>query len=534
MRRKALSALRKYANLRPMTLTSSKGALREFLRRSVGRLILLAAVTGSYPLPGQSSAAFQPRIPKTWDAAALESWATPLPGLNARPGHVSETDYYQAPLDNYRTYPVYAPGREPKGYWEMLQKVGPKPLIDRARLRTEADWVAAGREVFEQLDELTLRSYDPKVMAAVRSPELSKTLPYVSPDGTLRLLRWVPTEKGIAIGHLNCGSCHTREEKDGTRVHGAPARGEASDPIRVLVVRENVAVAPFRIRESLGQKMYRAYGVPWVKDDVHEQLKQMPEIELAALNASLGLAKGVMFRWNGSVFYPAKVPDLIGVGDRRYIDHTGTHLNRGIGDLMRYAALVSYADSSDFGPHRMVTAEQRKIEGRLPDEGLYALALYIRSLKPPANPNPLDQNARRGEAIFRREGCPGCHVPPLYTNNKLTLAKGFTPPKDVPSTLDILALSVGTDPGLALRTRKGTGYYKVPSLKGVWYRGHYLHDGSVASLEEMFDPGRLSETHVPGGFTPPQKPQRAIEGHEFGLKLSAAERQQLIAFLRTL
>jgi hypothetical protein len=497
-------------------------------------LVLLLGVTGWHPLFGQSNAPFEPRIPKTWDAAALETWATPLAVLNARPGHVSETEYYQAPIDNYRTYPVYAPGKAPQGYWEMLQKVGPKPLIEPARLRSEPDWVARGREVFEQLDVLTLRSYDPKVIAAVRSPELLKRLPYVSPDGTLRLLRWVPTEKGVAIGHLNCGSCHTREEKDGTRVNGAPARGEAADPIRVLVGRENVAVAPFRIPESLGQKMYRAYGVPWVKDDIHERLKQTPENELVALNASLGLSKGVIFRWNGSVFYPAKVPDLIGVADRRYIDHTGTHLNRGIGDLMRYAALVSYADSSEFGPHRMVTAEQRKIEGRLPDEGLYALALYIRSLQPPANPNPLDENARRGEAIFRREGCPGCHVPPLYTNNKLTLAEGFTPPKDVPPTLDILAVSVGTDPGLALKTRKGTGYYKVPSLRGLWYRGHYLHDGSVASLEEMFDPDRLSESHVPGGFTPPEKRQRGIKGHEFGLKLAPEERLQLIGFLRTL
>ena len=504
------------------------------LQKSIVGLVLLAGVTGWRPLVGQSNVALEPRIPKTWDAAALDSWATPLAGLNARPGHVSETDYYQAPIDNYRTYPVYAPGREPTGYWEMLQKVGPKPLIDRVRMRTESDWVAAGREVFEQLDELTLRSYDPKVIAAVRSPELLKKLPYVSPDGTLRLLRWVPTERGVAIGHLNCGSCHTREEKDGRRVNGAPAMGEASDPIRPLVIRENIAIAPFRIRESLGQKMYRAYGVPWVRDDIHERLKQMPENELAVLNASLGLSKGVIFRWNGSVFYPAKVPDLIGIADRRYIDHTGTHLNRGIGDLMRYAALISYAESSEFGPHSMVTAEQRKIEGRLPDEGLYALALYIRSLKPPANPNPLDENARRGEAIFRREGCSGCHVPPLYTNNKLTPAEGFTPPNDVPPTLDILAVSVGTDPGLALKTRKGTGYYKVQSLKGMWYRGHYLHDGSVASLEEMFDPDRLSETHVPGGFTPPDKRQRAIKGHEFGLKLPAEERQQLIAFLRTL
>jgi hypothetical protein len=165
---------------------------------------------------------------------------------------------------------------------------------------------------------------------------------------------------------------------------------------------------------------------------------------------------------------------------------------------------------------------------------LYALALYIESLRPLPNPNVLDESARAGEKLFRSEGCAGCHVPPLYTNNKLTLAEGFTPPPDLPSTLDVLPVSVGTDPALALKTRKGTGYYKVPSLKGVWYRGHYLHDGSVASLEEMFDAERLSARHVPGGFTPPDKPLRALKGHEFGLRLKPEERKQLIAFLRTL
>jgi hypothetical protein len=87
---------------------------------------------------------------------------------------------------------------------------------------------------------------------------------------------------------------------------------------------------------------------------------------------------------------------------------------------------------------------------------------------------------------------------------------------------------------LALKTRKGTGYYKVPSLNGVWYRGHYLHDGSAATLEEMFDPDRLKDTHVPGGWLPPSMRTRAIKGHEFGLKLKLDEREQLIAFLRTL
>src|SRR5205814_2100183 len=132
-----------------------------------------------------------------------------------------------------------------------------------------------------------------------------------------------------------------------------------------------------------------------------------------------------------------------------------------------------------------------------------------------------------------RERGPGCHTPPLYTNNKLTLAKGFQAPNDGHST-DIMPLSVGTDSGLALRTRKGTGYYKVPSLKGVWYRGRYLHDGSVASLEEMFDPDRLNETHLPGGFRPLGTTNRAIPGHRFGLSLNRKEREQLIAFLKTL
>src|SRR5262249_38945090 len=149
-------------------------------------------------------------------------------------------------------------------------------------------------------------------------------------------------EKGVAIGHVNCSSCHVREEPDGTRINGAPTRGEASSPIRHLVGEENVATAPFHIRESLGEKMYRSFAAPWVKDDVHERLKAMPQDELATLNASVVLAKGVIPRWNGSVFFPAKVPDLIGVAGRKYLDHTGTHANRGIGDLMRYAALVSY------------------------------------------------------------------------------------------------------------------------------------------------------------------------------------------------
>ncbi len=97
-----------------------------------------------------------------------------------------------------------------------------------------------------------------------------------------------------------------------------------------------------------------------------------------------------------------------------------------------------------------------------------------------------------------------------------------------------MSVSVGTDPGLALKTRKGTGFYKVPSLKGVWYRGLLSHDGSVATLEDWFDPARLRDDYVPTGFKGYNVTRRAVPGHEFGLKLSAADKAALIAFLRTL
>jgi hypothetical protein len=177
---------------------------------------------------------------------------------------------------------------------------------------------------------------------------------------------------------------------------------------------------------------------------------------------------------------------------------------------------------------------QRKIVDRTSDEVTFAIATYLFALEAPKNPNTGDVRAAAGKNVFDREGCGGCHTPPLYTNNKVTLAQGYTPPKDHPNRADMLLLSVGTDPGGALKTRKGTGLYKVPSLKGLWYRGLLNHDGSVAKLEEWFDPARLRDDYVPGGFKGYKVEHRAVPGHEFGLKLSPEDKAGLIAFLKTL
>jgi hypothetical protein len=88
-------------------------------------------------------------------------------------------------------------------------------------------------------------------------------------------------------------------------------------------------------------------------------------------------------------------------------------------------------------------------------------------------------------------------------------------------------------PASLSKRSKGTGY-KVPSLRGVWYRPLLLHDGSVASLEEMFDPSRLSPEHEPGGWKGPGVTKRAVHGHQFGLELKPEEKVALLAFLRSL
>ena len=109
--------------------------------------------------------------PRTWDSEALKNWATPLAAINIRPGHFSEAEYYRAPLDNYRTYPVYLPEREPDGYWESLKHKKPEPLVDLAGLGPTFNWVAAGKRVWEEIDVPYMRLFDAESIAMARSAE---------------------------------------------------------------------------------------------------------------------------------------------------------------------------------------------------------------------------------------------------------------------------------------------------------------------------------------------------------------------------
>jgi len=210
--------------------------------------------------------------------------------------------------------------------------------------------------------------------------------------------------------------------------------------------------------------VWRSFTVPWAPDERIERLRDAPDAA-ALISAMRPGIPGVLSRTLGNPYYTTKIPDLNNLQYSRYMDATATHRLRGPEDVSRYAAFISGVDPMEFGKYKILSPEQRHITFRYGDEVLYAIAVYLMSLEPPKNPDPGPPSLiARGRQIFERETCINCHVPPNYSSGKLTLAQGYTLPADHPSQTDIVNVSVGTDPGLATKTRKGTGFYKIPSL----------------------------------------------------------------------
>jgi hypothetical protein len=78
----------------------------------------------------------------------------------------------------------------------MLQHVGPKPLIEPRKLMTKTEWMAAGQRVFEESDAPQLRTYDPVLIAKVRSREFYEQYnAHALSDGTMDILRWAPRRR---------------------------------------------------------------------------------------------------------------------------------------------------------------------------------------------------------------------------------------------------------------------------------------------------------------------------------------------------
>jgi hypothetical protein len=481
-------------------------------------------------------------IPKTWDDVRVATHEVPLANPIGSPKHVSSDYYYRIPVRPiYKGYPVYAPNHEPPGYMDWLNQQEPVILWDdhghAPPLKSDADWIRAGQMVFDA--GLTTNRFR---MQDVRNPAWYQELGVpVAKDGTVPVYQYIVRAKGkVEMVALGCATCHTRIMPDGSILRGA----QSNFPIQRAAaygMRADAAAAADNAQYRARQRLFfrQLHAAPFLKPDMEDRIDTMSAEEIAS--ALEAVPTGTSLRQRGNTFLPMQVPDLIGVKDRRYLDRTGLELHRDISDFMRYSAmnqgmdaLASYAGFIPAGAPDFRELPGPENFGRYSDEQLYALALYVYSLQPPPNPNRFDALAARGREVFDRESCGGCHTPPLYTSNKLTPVNGFKVPPEHKKMFDIFPASVGTDPSLALRTRRGTGYYKVPSLKGLWYRGMFPHDGSCATLEDWFDPRRLRDDYVPTGWKGYGVEKRAVLGHEFGLNLSPDDKRALIAFLRTL
>ena len=139
-----------------------------------------------------------------------------------------------------------------------------------------------------------------------------------------------------------------------------------------------------------------------------------------------------------------------------------------------------------------------------------ALAAYVWSLASSLpNPDPVTLPAMHGRAILEAR-CGACHTPPSFSGAPVAVE------------------AVGTNPIVGMSKDRGTGMYRVPSLRGVGTRTLLLHDASLSSLESLLDPARLQPDYANGVRPGP------VPGHEYGLDLAPADRQDLIAYLRGL
>ncbi len=145
----------------------------------------------------------------------------------------------------------------------------------------------------------------------------------------------------------------------------------------------------------------------------------------------------------------------------------------------------------------------------------HALASYVRSILSGDSPYDrylngdraaLSAEAVRGLQLFRgKANCIACHVTPTFTDERLHNT------------------GVAWRDGRLQDTGAGAGNFKTPTLREIARTAPYMHDGSLATLEEVV------EYYDRGGNRNP-----GLDQEIHALRLSPSEKRDLVAFLRCL
>jgi hypothetical protein len=181
-------------------------------------------------------------------------------------------------------------------------------------------------------------------------------------------------------------------------------------------------------------------------------------------------------------------------------------------------------------------------------------------IAPPKYPFRTDNDAaKRGEPLFANN-CNSCHGGPESDKRLFAVADVGTDPNRAAMFTQKLAdgfnkflaelESEGYQPPKEFGVRS-TGKYWAATLRGVWARSPYLHNGSVRTMRELLiSPDQRAKTFHRGSRVFDEKEMgytddgayvldtagsgNSNSGHDYGTKLSDSEKRDLIEYLKTL
>jgi cytochrome c peroxidase len=209
--------------------------------------------------------------------------------------------------------------------------------------------------------------------------------------------------------------------------------------------------------------------------------------------------EGVVKRLGGMPVYQKQFEKVFG-------DLTIDRVGQAIAAFER--VLVTAPSPYDYG-------EQLRAFARLDPDDIAEdkdLAAKFAAAKAAAEANPMSESAVRGRDIFFTEkgNCTACHVGANLADEKYhNIGIGMDKPEP-----DLGRFVVTKD-------EKDKGAFKTPTVRNVALTAPYMHDGSVATLEEVVD------WYDKGGHPNPQLSEKVRP-----LKLSAQDKADLVAFMK--
>ena len=156
------------------------------------------------------------------------------------------------------------------------------------------------------------------------------------------------------------------------------------------------------------------------------------------------------------------------------------------------------------------------------DDLARALAAYVRTIQSGSSPfdryvwgepTALSAEAQAGHRLFRgRANCSACHVGPNFTDEEFHNTGAFWGGQPYDAGRVVVAGVI-----------EDTGKFKTPTLREIARTAPYMHDGSIATLEDVVD------FYDRGGNDNPFRDRELRP-----LRLTADEKTSLVAFLQSL